>query len=167
MVTALAEVKDRVAGLELGADDYVSKPFELAELGARIGAVLRRGPLRRPSEAVPPASETRQFAGWRFEPERRLLYSRKGVRMALTGAETDLLLVLCRHPRQVLSRTQLIELITGQPAGLEERTIDLLVSRLRRKLAQEGRQLELIRTVRGDGYLFDPDVVGDSAAPPP
>ena len=79
--------------------------------------------------------------------------------MTLTGTETDLMLVFCRHARQVLSRAQLVELIRGRSNPVEERTIDLLISRLRRKLAQGGRQLELIRTVRGDGYLFDPDVL--------
>ncbi|MDR3438654.1 response regulator transcription factor [Telmatospirillum sp.] len=162
MVTALAEVTDRVAGLELGADDYVSKPFELVELGARIRAVLRRGQpsgvvAPPPAPAPAPAGGLR-FAGWRFEPERRLLYTESGVRMALTGAETDLMLVFYRHAGQVVTRRQLIALTRGDEDAIDERAIDLLVSRLRRKLAQGGRQLELIRTVRGDGYLFDSDI---------
>ena len=138
MVTALAEVTDRVAGLDLGADDYVSKPFELVELGARIRAVLRRG--AAPKAGLEPVSSggPMRFAGWRFEPERRLLYTEAGVRMALTGAETDLLLVLCRYAGQVMSRRELITLTRGDRYAIDERSIDLLVSRLRRKLAQGG-----------------------------
>jgi two-component system, OmpR family, response regulator len=151
MVTALASVTDRVAGLDLGADDYIGKPFELAELGARIRAVLRRG------DSGDAASREVRFAGWRFEPERRALYSARGVRLTLTGAEVDLLLAFCGHAHQVLSRSQLITLTRGERDAVTERTVDLLVSRLRRKLAQGGRQLELIRTVRSDGYMFDPD----------
>jgi two-component system, OmpR family, response regulator len=157
MVTALAEVRDRVAGLDQGADDYLSKPFELVELGARIRAVLRRGIVSDAPGRSASGTKGLSFAGWRFEPERRALYTPKGVRMALTGAETDLMLVFLGHARQVLSRSQLIELTRGAEGIVEERTIDLLISRLRRKLAQGGRQLELIRTVRGDGYVFDPD----------
>ena len=156
IVTALAGVGDRVAGLDLGADDYLGKPFEFAELGARIRSVLRRGTLRAGSAR--PAANALHFGGWRFEPERRAMYSPKGVRVALTGAETDLLLVLHRHAHQVLSRARLIELARGRDGGVEERTIDLLVGRLRAKLSEGGRQLELIRTVRGAGYLFNPDI---------
>jgi two-component system OmpR family response regulator len=160
MVTALVEVADRVAGLDLGADDYVGKPFELAELGARIRAVLRRGAATGAPGPDGVAQDGLHFAGWRFEPERRALYSARGVRMTLTGAETDMLLVFCRHAHQVLSRPALIHLMRGTDDAIAERTIDLLVSRLRRKLAQGGHQLELIRTVRSDGYLFDPDLTG-------
>ncbi|WP_199175545.1 response regulator transcription factor [Telmatospirillum siberiense] len=167
MVTALAEVTDRVAGLELGADDYIGKPFELIELAARIKAVLRRGAPRKSETAGTPEviHDSLHFSGWRFEPERRLLYTKTGVRMALTGAETDLLLVLYRHAGQVVSRRQLIVLTRGDEDAIDERTIDLLVSRLRRKLAQGGRQLELIRTIRGDGYLFDTTIAGGEEKP--
>jgi DNA-binding response OmpR family regulator len=151
IVTALAEVADRVAGLDLGADDYIGKPFELVELVARVRAVLRR---IAPHGAG--TLEMLQFAGWRFEPARRLLYTPKGVRTALTGSETDMMLTFYQHPGQVLSRAQLMALLRGRDGVMEERAIDLLVSRLRRKLAHGGRQLELIRTVRGDGYEFDP-----------
>jgi len=160
MVSALAGVADRIAGLDLGADDYVGKPFELEELGARIRSVLRRSAPRDAAGPAEPPSGGLHFATWRFEPERRALYTAKGVRMALTGAEADLLLVFHRHARQVLSRAQLIALTRGADGSVEERTIDLLVSRLRRKLAEGGRQLELIRTVRSGGYVFDPDIAG-------
>lgn len=167
MVTALAEVTDLVAGLESGADDYVSKPFELIELGARIKAVLRRGTPRKTisAESSEAGKNALHFSGWRFEPERRLLYTKTGVRLTLTGAETDLLLVFYRHVRQVVSRRQLIALTRGDEDAIDERAIDLLVSRLRRKLAQGGRQLELIRTVRGDGYLFDTEVAQEESRP--
>ncbi|WP_284948235.1 response regulator [Acidisoma cladoniae] len=160
MVTALAEVTDRVAGLELGADDYVGKPFELVELGARIKAVLRRGVPRELTPQANAAAAGLHFAGWRFEPERRVLYTSGDVRMTLTGAETDLMLVFYHHPGRVLSREELIALTRGASFIVEERTIDLLISRLRRKLAHGGRQLELIRTIRGDGYVFDPTFGG-------
>ena len=155
MVTALADVRDRIAGLDLGADDYVSKPFDLRELAARMRAVLRR-----PSGAAAPNMQEPKcdyrFGNWTFVPEKRALYSTEGVRMTLTGAETDLLLLLWNHVGELLSRQRIIELLYDAPGAVEERTIDLLVSRLRRKLAHGGRQLEMLRTVRGDGYVFDP-----------
>ncbi len=153
MLTALAELPDKVVGLESGADDYITKPFELRELAARIRAVLRRR-----TEEPSPRPDPLRFNGWRFQPERRLLYSPANIRIALTGAEADLLLTFCRNPRRVLTRAHLIELTRGAPDSLNERAVDLLVSRLRRKLAGAGRQLELIRTVRLDGYIFQPDV---------
>ena len=155
MVTALADVRERIAGLDLGADDYVSKPFDLGELAARIRAVLRR-----PPGDLAPVAPARQpgyrFGNWTFIPEKRALYSAEGVRMTLTGAETDLLLLLWNHAGKLMSRQRIIELLYHVPGAVEERAIDLLVSRLRRKLAHGGRQLEMLRTVRGDGYVFDP-----------
>jgi DNA-binding response OmpR family regulator len=154
MVTALASLSARVAGLDAGADDYVSKPFALPELEARIRAVLRRG--LDGNEKSSAAAGVR-FGGWRFEPERRILYSPRGVRITLTAAEADLLLAFQKHAHQVLSRPQLIELTRGKSEGVSDRAIDLLVSRLRRKLALGGRQLEIIQTVRSDGYVFNPE----------
>ena len=154
MVTALASLSDRVAGLDAGADDYVSKPFALPELEARIRAVLRRG---RDGQENPIESAGIRFGGWRFEANRRILYSPKGVRITLTAAEADLLLAFQRHAHQVLSRPQLIELTRGKSEDVSGRAIDLLVSRLRRKLALGGRQLEIIQTVRSDGYVFNPE----------
>jgi two-component system OmpR family response regulator len=156
IVTARAEVADRVAGLELGADDYIGKPFELAEMAARIRAVLRRGVPRETMSESGLRPDALSFAGWRFEPERRLLYANGRVRVALTGAETDLLLVFCGNPSRILSREELLDLSRRDDRAIEERTVDLTVSRLRRKLASGGRQLELIRTIRGNGYIFDP-----------
>ena len=155
MVTALADVRERIAGLDLGADDYVSKPFDLGELAARIRAVLRRPP-GTSAHPTPDLQPGCRFGTWTFVPEKRALYSTEGVRMTLTGAETDLLLLLWNHAGELLSRQRIIELLYNAPGAVEERTIDLLVSRLRRKLAHGGRQLEMLRPVRGDGYVFDP-----------
>lgn len=152
MVTALTETKDRVTGLDLGADDYVSKPFDLTELEARIRAVLRR--TEKPSFPSDALSE-HVFGPWKFIPAKRALYGRSGIRVTLSSSETDLMLTFCHHPNVLLARNEIIELIYDAPNAVEERTIDLLVSRLRRKLADGGRQLELIRTIRGDGYIFD------------
>lgn len=152
MVTALTETKDRVTGLDLGADDYVSKPFDLTELEARIRAVLRR--TEKPAFPNDTLSE-HIFGPWKFIPAKRALYGQSGVRVTLSSSETDLMLTFCHHPNVLLARNEIIELIYNAPNAVEERTIDLLVSRLRRKLAEGGRQLELIRTIRGDGYIFD------------
>ena len=152
MITALAETRDRIAGLDLGADDYIGKPFDLAELEARIRAVLRR------SGRVPPPNSALNehiFGLWKFIPAKRALYGKSGIRVTLSSSETDLMLTLCLHPNILLTRKQIVELIYDAPDAVEERTIDLLISRLRRKLAEGGRQLELIRTIRGDGYVFD------------
>ncbi len=165
MVTALADVRERIAGLDLGADDYISKPFDLEELAARMRAVLRRPPLPA-GHAAREAGQGYRFGNWIFTPEKRALYSTEGVRMTLTGAETDLLLLLWNHAGMLLGRERIIELLYNSPGAVEERTIDLLVSRLRRKLAHGGRQLEMLRTVRGDGYIFDPGMTGpDGEAP--
>lgn len=152
MVTALAETRDRIAGLDLGADDYIGKPFDLAELEARIRAVLRRS--ERPVLSGTKLGE-HLFGSWKFVPAKRALYGKSGIRVTLSSSETDLMLTLCQNPNALLTRGQIIELIYDAPDAVEERAIDLLVSRLRRKLAEGGRQLELIRTVRGDGYIFD------------
>lgn len=160
MLTALSESIDKVVGLELGADDYVTKPFDLRELLARIRAVLRR----TTADVTPQHSTlTRmlKFSGFSFQPDRRLLRSPTGLRIPLTGAEADLLLVLCQHPRQVLSREALIRLTRGEGFPIATRSIDLLVSRLRRKLVGNNPLDDLIHTVRTDGYAFQPDVTVD------
>ncbi|WP_241015040.1 response regulator transcription factor [Burkholderia sp. Ac-20379] len=166
MLTALDEPTDKVVGLEMGADDYVSKPFDLRELLARIRAVLRRheggtgNASPADAEAAPPAATelVMQFSGFTFYPYRRFVRSPAGLRIPLTGAETDLLLVLCQHVRQVLSREALIELTRGRNFPIAERSVDLLVSRLRRKLAGDDPFDEAIRTLRAGGYAFQYDV---------
>jgi two-component system OmpR family response regulator len=160
MLTALAETTDKVIGLELGADDYVAKPFDLRELLARIRAALRR-PSSGPSEAGTrdaPVELELQFSGCTFYPYRRFVRSRAGMRIPLTGAETDLLLVFCQHNRKTLSREALIGLTRGKNFPIAARSVDLVVSRLRRKLAGDKPFEDIIRTVRADGYVFQPDV---------
>lgn len=158
MVTALSESTDKVMGLELGADDYVSKPFDLRELLARIHAVLRRGPMGGDTPGQPGPEMALRFSGFAFYPYRRFLHSPEGLRIPLTGAETDLLLIFCQHVREVLSREELIHLTRGEGFSISTRSIDLLVSRLRRKLASNDPLGDPIRTVRADGYVFEPDV---------
>ena len=158
MLTALAEATDKVIGLELGADDYVAKPFDLRELLARIRAVLRRGPGGEGAAPRLGAETVVRFLGFAFHPQRRFLRSPSGLRIPLTGAEADLLLILCQHPRHVLSREELISLTRGEGFAISTRSIDLLVSRLRRKLAGDDPLADPIRTVRADGYAFQADV---------
>ena len=156
MLTARGEDIDRIIGLEMGADDYLAKPFNPRELLARIRAVLRR------SAAVPASAAGRSaalgFMGWRLDPALRQLHDPAGARVALTGAEFDLLLAFCEHPRRVLSRDQLLDLTQGRVAGPFERSIDVLVSRIRQKIETDPRNPEFIKTIRSEGYLFTPDV---------
>ncbi|MUZ75392.1 response regulator [Agrobacterium vitis] len=157
MLTALSEPADKVIGLDLGADDYVSKPFDLRELLARVRAVLRRDPADETTRRTS-AELVLRFCGFAFHPYRRILRSPAGLRIPLTGAETDLLLIFCQHPREILSREELISLTRGMDFAISARSIDLLVSRLRRKLTGDDPLADLIRTVRADGYAFQPQV---------
>jgi two-component system, OmpR family, response regulator len=159
MLTALSEPADKIYGLELGADDYVSKPFDLGELLARVKAVLRRPSTSEASHKSASAELIMQFSDFTFYPYRRLLRYSAGLRVPLTGAETDLLMVFCQNPRQVLSREELISLTRGKNFPIAARSVDLLVSRLRRKLSNAKDLHEPIRTVRADGYIFQLDVV--------
>ena len=161
MLTALSEPPDKIIGLELGADDYVTKPFDLRELLARIRAVLRRGPIHDNGSPQTEAEMVLRFRGFAFYPHRRFLRSPMGLRIPLTGAETDLLLVFCQHPQHVLSREELINLTRGEGFAIAARSIDLLVSRLRRKLSSDDPLADPIRTMRTDGYAFQPDVTGN------
>lgn len=158
ILTALSEPIDKVIGLELGADDYVSKPFDLRELLARIRAVLRRASMGDSAPQRPGSEMVLRFSGFAFHPQRRFLRSPAGVRIPLTGAETDLLLIFCQHAQQILSRTELINLTRGEGFAISTRSIDLLVSRVRRKLVSDDPLADPIRTVRTDGYLFQPQV---------
>ncbi len=144
MLTARGEVTDRVVGLELGADDYLSKPFEPRELVARIQAILRR---RRAAE------EVWSFGPLQVDPERRSV-SLDGQPVPLTTAEFDLLELLVRSRGRVLSRNHILESVRGESWELFDRSIDVLISRLRRKLADDARKPRYIRTVRGTGYAF-------------
>src|SRR5271170_5842537 len=156
MLTALGEDVDRLVGLEIGADDYVTKPFNSRELVARIRALLRR---TQPAGA---GSNHRmrpmRFAGWRIYPGERQLYSPNGVRVSTTSAEFDLLLAFCLNPGRILSRDQLLELTHGGLAGPIERSVDVHVSRIRQKIEDDPRDPMLIKTVRLGGYVFTPAV---------
>lgn len=153
MLTAMGEEADRIIGLELGADDYVTKPFNPRELLARIRAVLRRTGEQEERGAMPPAKLYR-FAGWQLETARRRLIDPDGIDVALTGGEYDLLLALLDRPNRVLTRDMLLDLLRGRQAGPFDRAIDVAISRLRRKLEDDGRNAQIIKTVRGGGYVL-------------
>jgi two-component system, OmpR family, response regulator len=156
MLTALGEETDRIIGLELGADDYLAKPFNPRELLARIRAVLRRAGDAATRQEAPPRAL--RFAGWTLEPPRRRLVDADGVEVPLTGGEYDLLLALAERPNRVLTRDMLLDLLRGRQAGPFDRAIDVAVSRLRRKLEDDGRRGQLIKTVRGGGYVLAAEV---------
>lgn len=158
MLTAVADHTDRVVGLELGADDYLTKPFDQRELLARVKAVLRR---TAAAAAAPKPDEARPllcFAGWHLDVVRRELRSTEGALSLLSGGEFDLLLAFAEHPRRVLTREQLIDLARGSTHVAYDRSIDVQVSRLRYKLEQDPKNPALIRTVRSAGYMFLPEV---------
>jgi two-component system OmpR family response regulator len=156
MVTGRGEQTDRIVGLEIGADDYVVKPFNSGELVARIRALLRRANTLQ--EGTRPRARVLHFDGWRIDPVMRQLHNRDGVRVAMTSVEIDLLLAFCRNAGEVLSREELLELVHGGAAGSIERSIDVHVSRIRQKIELDPRDPMLIRTVRLGGYLFTPVV---------
>jgi two-component system OmpR family response regulator len=143
----------------MGADDYLAKPFNTRELLARIRAILRRVNDRATSAQsfVAPSNQLR-FAGWLLDLGRRRLEAPDGVLVGLTSGEYDLLVAFAEHPRRVLSRDQLLDLVHGREATPFDRSIDVQVSRLRRKIETDSRSPEIIVTVRGDGYLFTPEV---------
>jgi two-component system, OmpR family, response regulator len=156
MLTALGEDADRIVGLEIGADDYVTKPFNPRELVARVRAVLRR--VRSPDAKTRLRDRPMRFSGWRIFPAERRLLNPEGVRITTTSAEFDLLLAFCQNPGQVLSREQLLELTHGGIAGPIERSVDVHVSRIRQKIEPDPRDPTLIKTVRLGGYIFTPEV---------
>jgi two-component system OmpR family response regulator len=162
MLTAKGDEVDRIVGLELGADDYLAKPFNPRELLARIKAVLRRGgAAAAPAGAAPAASPGRrvlEFAGWRFDLAQRSLQSPGGETLPLSGGEFELLVAFAQHPRRVLTRDYLLDLARGRSAMPFDRTIDVQVSRLRRKIEANPADPGLIKTVRGGGYIFTPAV---------
>ena len=153
LLTALSEESDRVVGLEIGADDYLTKPFSQRELLARIRAVLRRSQDQLAVHRVA-LDESYRFAGWRLAPAKRELRNPQDVVVSLTGGEFDLLVAFVRHPGRVMNRDQLLELTKGRNAQPFDRSIDVQLSRLRKKLGAE----ELIKTVRGGGYMLSVEV---------
>ncbi len=154
IVSARGEEVDRIVGLELGADDYLSKPCSPRELLARIRAVLRRRAATAGEPAPPSQAVTYGFQGYRFDLTRCQLRAPNGASIALTRGEAVVLGVLLDNARQVISRSALIEQARGDDADIYDRTIDVQISRLRRKL-QGSASRELIRTIRGAGYILD------------
>ncbi len=166
MLTAVAEETDRIIGLEMGADDYLPKPFNPRELLARIRAILRRAEDRPPAVLgnEPEAEATLAFDGWTISPGRRQLLDPGGQPVDLTGGEFDLLLALVERPQRVLSRDRLLDLTKGRAASLFDRSVDVQIGRLRRKLeAAAPGAGALIATVRGGGYMFTAAVVRSDA----
>ncbi|AND68483.1 hypothetical protein ATSB10_10290 [Dyella thiooxydans] len=156
IVTGRGDSVDRIVGLELGADDYVTKPFELRELLARIRSVLRRvGERPRNNEAQP---TTYRFAGYRLEAHSRTLTTDAGQPVALTNGEYELLQVFVTHPNRVLSRDELMNHLYGRDSGPFDRAVDVQVGRLRRKIEPDPAAPTLIKSVRGAGYMFSDTV---------
>ena len=160
LLTAMQGDADRVVGLELGADDYVVKPFNPRELLARIKAVLRR--TAAPQVPVRGARAAYRFEGWVLDASRRRLVSPAGVLVDLTSGEFDLLLVFAEHPQRVLSRDVLLDLARGRGSPAVNRSIDIQISRLRRKLEADPHTPALIKTVRNEGYYFAADVAREA-----
>lgn len=151
-ISARSSETDRVVGLELGADDYLAKPFGTRELVARVRAVLRRPALGRVGSE--PEAKSIRFDGWTANLPRRELLSPSGASIELTGAEFDLLIALLDHAQRVIARDRLIELSRTRLGDSSDRSIDVLVSRLRRKLSSDGKEAPII-TVRGIGYMIN------------
>jgi two-component system OmpR family response regulator len=157
ILTGRGETVDRIIGLEMGADDYLPKPFNLRELLARVKSVLRRVQSRT-GDGPPPTRSRARFAGWDFDLSSRELLSPAGRGVRLTTGEFDLLAAFVNHANQVLSRDRLLDLARNREAGPFDRTIDVQVGRLRRKLEDDRQNPSLIKTVRGSGYIFTPAV---------
>ncbi|AUW57936.1 DNA-binding response regulator [Sphingobium sp. SCG-1] len=154
-VSAKGTELDRVIGLELGADDYLAKPFDTRELIARIRAVLRRGRMERQHEGA--GRREARFDGWRVIFPRREVISPAGAVVDLTGAEFDLLVALIDNPQRVIARERLIELSRARLGDSSDRSVDVLISRLRRKLSTEEGKSHIV-TVRGVGYMFTAEI---------
>jgi two-component system OmpR family response regulator len=153
MLTARGEETDRIVGLEMGADDYLAKPFSPRELLARIKSILRRA-RTLPQNLKPDSARALRFAGWTLDLTTRNLRSREGVVVALSGTEYKLLRVFLSHPNRVLNRDQLIDLMLSRDASPFDRSIDVQVSRLRHRLGDNPREPAIIKTVRGEGYVL-------------
>lgn len=154
MLTARNDETDRIIGLELGADDYLVKPFAARELLARINAVLRRTRMLPPNLQVTETGRLLKFGAWRLDTVARHLLDEDGTAVALSGAEYRLLCVFVDHPQRVLNRDQLLNLTQGREAEIFDRSIDLLVSRLRQRLRDDAREPAYIKTVRSEGYVL-------------
>ena len=153
MLTARGEETDRIIGIEMGADDYLVKPFNPRELLARIKSILRRTRALPPNLA-PDSARYLTFAGWTLDTAERLLTAPDAVATPLSGGEYRLLRILLDHPNRVLTRDQLTEMIHGREAEPFDRAIDVQVSRLRQRLRDDSREPKLLKTVRGEGYVL-------------
>ncbi|MBR0568669.1 response regulator [Azoarcus sp. L1K30] len=164
MLTARGEDMDRILGLEMGADDYLPKPFVPRELYARVRAILRRARALPPNLETAPMAGSRamHFAQWTLDTVNRHLVAADGTVVALSGAEYRMLGVFLAHPQRVLSRDQLMELTQGREADVFDRSIDLLVSRLRQRLSDNAREPAIIKTVRNEGYVLACEVTAES-----
>lgn len=158
MLTARADETDRVVGLEMGADDYLTKPFASRELLARVRAVLRRTHMMPPTLDHAEVAHIIAFGDWRLDTTARHLLDANGTMVSLSGAEYRLLRVFLDHPQRVLSRDQLLNLTQGRECDLFDRSIDLLVSRVRQRLMEDAREPRYIKTVRSEGYVFSATV---------
>lgn len=159
MLTARSEDTDRILGLEMGADDYLLKPFVARELLARIKAIMRRTRALPPNLQITEAGRLIAFGDWQLDTSARHLLDHSGIIVALSGAEYRLLRVFLDHPQRILNRDQLLNLTQGRDAELFERSIDLLVSRLRQRLREDAREPAYIKTVRSEGYVLAVPVV--------
>jgi len=159
MLTARAEETDRVVGLEMGADDYLAKPFATRELLARIRAVLRRTRMLPPNLQPVHQARALRFGDWTLDTTARHLLDAQGTLVSLTGGEFRLLRVLLDHPQRVLHRDQLLNLTQGRDTEAFDRSIDLLISRLRQRLRDDPREPRYIKTVRNEGYVLCAEVV--------
>ena len=158
MLTAMSDEMDKIIGLEMGADDYLAKPFNPRELLARVKAVLRRvNTLNSPVSDI----KDYHFSHWSIDLHKRELTDKEGVMVVLSSAEFDLLRVFIAHPQRVLSRDQLLDLSKGRDGGVYDRSIDTLISRLRKKLERDAKHPEIIITIWGGGYQFTCEVTHD------
>jgi len=158
MLTARNEEADRILGLEMGADDYLPKPFAVRELLARIRSVLRRTRMLPPGMEVSESSQMLAFGDWRLDTTARHLLDAEGTMVSLSGAEYRLLRVFLDNAQRVLTRDQLLNLTQGRQADAFDRSIDLLVSRLRQRLRDTAREPRYIKTLRSEGYVFSAEV---------
>lgn len=162
MLTARGDETDRILGIEMGADDYLVKPFSPRELLARIRSILRRT-RALPPNLKPESQRCMAFDRWCLDTATRVLHDSDGVATPLSGAEFGLLRVLLDHPNRVVQREQLVELLHGRDAQAYDRVIDVQISRLRQRLRDDGREPRIIKTVRGEGYVLAAKVQGMSS----
>ena len=158
LLTAKSEETDRIVGLEMGADDYVLKPFSPRELVARIKVIFRRVATGG-QRVTAPDGATYGFAGWLLKTQERVLVDQEGVVLPLSTAEYNLMLAFATRPNQVLSRDQLLDITQGREANAFDRAIDNQISRLRKKIERDPKAPEMIRTAWGDGYSFGGEVI--------